>query len=196
MVKIDNLIVQYPNHNIAYPNTEFKTNKVTFITGRNGVGKTSLLKAIGHLLPYQGKIESSGFVTYHFQEPVLFNRSVKDNILYPVKIRKLDMNSYHDTMMQYAKILHIDHLLDLPAKMLSSGEGMKVSLLRSIVFKPEVIMLDEPTTHLDLESIDQLVHLIQTLKQTMTFIIVSHNKAFIDALCDHVYHLGGSHVHR
>jgi len=190
------LQVTYPEFTLSFEDDAFPKNKVTFVTGRNGVGKTSFLKAIGKLLPYRGNIRYEGFATYHFQEPILFNRTVRENALYPIKIRKLDCADFEDKLKRYASILHIDHLLDRQAKELSSGEKMKASLLRSILFAPEIVLLDEPTTHLDLESIDQLTMLIKTLKPTTTFVIVSHNRAFIEALSDHVYHIGGKYVHR
>ncbi len=196
MIKLQDVKVEYPNFSIGFKETTLPLNKVTFVTGRNGVGKTTLLKAIAKLLPYEGTIEYEGFATYHFQEPILFHRSVKDNILYPIKIRKKNIEDYQEQLLQYASILHIDHLLDRSAKLLSSGEKMKASLLRSILFQPEIILLDEPTNNLDLESIDQLIELIKTLKQDMTFVIVSHNRAFIDALSENIYHLGGTYVHR
>ncbi len=196
MIKLEHVSTPYPDFSIVFPNVVFPKNKVTFVTGRNGVGKTSLLKAIAKLIPYEGVIEYIGFATYHFQEPILFNRSVFDNIIYPLKIRKLAVSDYQDNLYAYAKILGIDQLLQRSAKELSSGEKMKVSMLRSILFSPTILLLDEPTTHLDLESIEQLTELIRVLKKDMTLIIVSHNKAFINSLQDFNYHLGGSHVYR
>ena len=71
---------------------------------------------------------------------------------------------------------------------------MKVSIVRSLIFNPDIVLLDEPTTHLDLESIDELTILIKELKNKITFIIVSHNQKFIDDLLDEEYHLGGNYV--
>ncbi len=196
MIKLENVKTSYPNFSIVYPNVTFAKHKITFVTGKNGVGKTSLLKAIAGLIPYEGSIDYQGFATYHFQEPILFNRSVYENIIYPIKIRKLPIENYQANLMDYAKVLGIHELLSRPAKALSSGEKMKVSMLRSILFLPDILLLDEPTTHLDLESIEQLVALIKQLKSKITFIIVSHNKAFIESLQDATYALGGHHVYR
>lgn len=196
MIKLDNLVTPYPNFSIVYPNATFPKHKITFVTGRNGVGKTSLLKAIAGLIPYQGTIAYEGFATYHFQEPILFNRTVYENIIYPIKIRDLPVQDYLEPLKKYAEILGIHDLLSRPAKALSSGEKMKVSMLRSLLFLPDIVLLDEPTTHLDLESIEQLITLIKDLKTKMTFVIVSHNKAFIEALQDYTYTLGGNHVYR
>jgi len=73
---------------------------------------------------------------------------------------------------------------------------MKVSIIRSIIFNPDVVLLDEPTTHLDLESIEELIVLLENLKHKMSLIVVSHNKSFMDDLKDEEYNLGGNHVYR
>ena len=58
----------------------------------------------------------------------------------------------------------------------------------------DIVLLDEPTTHLDLESINELTLLIKKLKNKITFIIVSHNKSFVDDLKDVEYKVGGKNV--
>ena len=71
---------------------------------------------------------------------------------------------------------------------------MKVTILRSIIFNPDYVLLDEPTTHLDVESIDALTDLIHKLKNKITFIIVSHNQTFMENLKDDEIKLGDSNV--
>ena len=191
MIEINNLVVKYKTITFKFEDYHFKKNKISVISGRNGAGKTTLLKAIASLIEYEGKIKVNGVITYNSQEAVIFNRSVFENIIYPLKIRKLDISLYQEKIMEYAKVLSIDHLLNKNALKLSSGEKMKVSIIRSIIFNPEIVLLDEPTTHLDLESITELSNLIKKLKNQITFIIVSHNKTFIEELIDEEYYLGG-----
>jgi len=196
MIEITNLKVSFPSISFQFTDFVFPKNKITLITGRNGTGKTTLLKAVANLINYDGDIQIGGFVTYNSQEPTLFNRTVYENIIYPLKIRNYNTEDYISKINEYCELLSIHHLLDQNALKLSSGEKMKVSILRSLIFNPDVVLLDEPTTYLDLESISELIHLIKRLKTTVTFIIVSHNKFFVDELADHTYHLGGSNVYR
>lgn len=196
MIDIKNIKVQFKTFELNFKDYTFKKNKITFISGRNGSGKTTLLKSIASLIQYEGTILSNGTITFNSQEPVLFNRSVYDNITYPLKIRKLNIDEYKDTIADYAKALDLTHLLDKNALKLSSGEKMKVSIIRSIIFNPDVVLLDEPTTHLDLESIEELIILLKKLKDKMSLIVVSHNKAFMDELKDEEYKLGGNYVYR
>ena len=191
MIEVNNLVVKYKTVTFNFEDYHFKKNKVSVISGRNGAGKTTLLKAIASLIEYQGDIKVNGEITYNSQEAIIFNRSVFENIIYPLKIRKLDVALYQEMIMKYSKALSIEHLLSKNALKLSSGEKMKVSIIRSIIFNPEIVLLDEPTTHLDLESITELSNLVRELKKKITFIIVSHNKTFIEELTDEEYYLGG-----
>ncbi|MCK5762140.1 MAG: ATP-binding cassette domain-containing protein [Candidatus Izimaplasma sp.] len=192
MIEIKGLIVKYKTIGFKFDDYQFKKQKVSVISGRNGAGKTTLLKSIASLIEYEGKIKVNGEITYNSQEAVLFNRTAYENIIYPLKIRKLDVSLYDEIIHNYCKVLNVDHLLDKNALKLSSGEKMKVSIIRSIIFNPDIVLLDEPTTHLDLESINELSILIKELRNKITFIIVSHNKTFIEELIDEEYHLGGN----
>ncbi|XMB85959.1 ATP-binding cassette domain-containing protein [Mycoplasmatota bacterium WC44] len=192
-ITIKGVSVKYKNNDsINFKDNIFKDNQITFITGRNGTGKTTLLKSIARLLDFKGEIVGSG--TYVAQEPIIFNKSVYENIIYPLRIRKVDISKYNEKLYYFTDKLTITHLLKKNATKLSSGEKMKVSIVRSIIFSPDVLLLDEPTTHLDLQSIDELINLLKELKKNMNIIIVSHNKSFIDNLIDNEYLLGEENV--
>lgn len=173
---------------------KFEKGKIAVISGRNGAGKTTLLRVFASLMDYEGTLKINAEVTYNSQEPIIFNRSAYDNIAYPLKVRKLDISNFHDKIIQYSKLLDIEHLLNTNALKLSSGEKMKVSIIRSIIFEPDIVLLDEPTTHLDLESIAELTELLKKLKDKITFIIVTHNKTFMEDLVDVEYKVGGKNV--
>lgn len=196
MIKIKNLKVSFKDTVISYKDTTFETNKITFIKGSNGTGKTTLLKAIAGLNEYQGTIESLGFVTFNRQDPVLFNMPVFKNIEYPLTIRKKDIREYQDKIDEYVKRFNIEHILHKNATLCSSGEKMKTSIIRSIIFSPGVLLLDEPTTSLDIASIKVLTELLKELKKEMTIIISSHDRLFIEELNDFIYELGDHNVQR
>lgn len=185
MIKVKDVTVDYGDISFEF-NQKFGNN-ITFITGRNGTGKTTLLKAIAGLIDYSGDIEGTG--TYFSQDPVIFNRTVYENIIYPLTIRGLDLADYNERIIDLAKKLDVYKLFNKNAKKLSGGEKIKVALIRGIIYEPEVILLDEPTTHLDIESIDELIVLLKELKHRMTIIIVSHNKAFMEELMESEYRL-------
>jgi tungstate transport system ATP-binding protein len=194
MIKVTNLKVTYPELTIKFDDVEIKENAITFVRGQNGSGKTTLLKSLSGLITYEGSIEGNLNITYNSPKPVLFNRTVLENIIYPLKIRKLDIDSYMDTVNDYSKKLCLTSLLEKHAHKLSDGEQKKTSILRSIIFGPKILLLDEPTASLDVESIVELTLLLKELKKSMTIIIVSHDRAFIEELHDDVIELGGNYV--
>ena len=196
MIEIKKVEIDYKTIKMSFDNIIIKDNRVTVIEGKNGSGKTTLLRAMSGLIPFTGSIRLDGDITYNSQEPVIFDRTVLENIMYPLRIRKLNVEDYLDEINKYSDMLELTPLLEENGKNLSSGEKMKVSIIRSVIFKPKYVLLDEPTTHLDIESIDELINLIRRLKNEITFIIVSHNKQFITELFDDKIKLGGNHVYR
>lgn len=191
MIQIKDVYVDYGDISFSFKNHTFDE-KITFITGRNGTGKTTLLKSIAGLQEYEGEIIGTG--TYLSQEPVIFNRTALENIIYPLEIRGLDPADYMDRINMLGDKLSIRHLFHKNAKKMSGGEKIKVALIRGIIFEPKVLLMDEPTTHLDIESIEELEILLNELKEKMTIIIVSHNKSFMETLKDHEYHLEWKNV--
>lgn len=194
MIKVKEITINYKSFKMNFSDILLRRNQVTFIEGKNGSGKTTLLKSISGLQSYKGEIIVDGEVTYSSQEPVIFHMSALENILYPIRIRKWDTEGVLEQVKEYSELFEIDHLLHEDATKFSSGEKMKIAIIRSVIFNPDYVLLDEPTTHLDLDSIEVLINLIQSLKEKITFVIVSHNKQFMDALQERIIHLGGSNV--
>ena len=153
------------------------------------------MKALAGLVSYEGTIEKPS-VTYVSSSPVMFNMSVLDNILYPIIIRKLDKDIYIPIITKYCEALEQTELLENNAETLSAGEKMKTSIIRSIIFEPEFVLLDEPTTSLDEQSIKELTVLIKSLKQSIGFVIVSHDRLFKNDLMDDHLEIGGNNVQR
>lgn len=194
MIKCNNVIVRFGEQTIKFPNKEFLKNKISIITGPNGSGKTTILKSLAKLQSYEGDIHYEGVSTFTAQTPIMFNMSVRKNIEYPLQIRGLNIEDYNDKINHYSTILGLNTLLEKNAQKLSSGEKMKISIIRSIIFEPDILLLDEPTTALDVDSINALTRLLQEIKSTMTIIMASHDRVFIKELADDTYKLGGTYV--
>lgn len=147
------------------------------LTGPSGSGKSTTLKLIAGLIsPNKGEIFYKGQnldsldlvhyrrqVSYCFQQPTLFDETVKDNLALPFAIRK-----QVDLPADY---------LDKKITTLSGGEKQRVALIRNLLFRPELLLLDEVTTGLDEES-KQIVHqLIARVHQEGTTIVqVTHDQ--------------------
>lgn len=180
---------------------EISKGKITGIIGPNGSGKSTLLQIIAGLdEEYEGEIIYDYKVTNQkpynsmslvSQKPYLFRRKVYTNIEYPLKIRnenKLEIKKRVDKIIER---LEINDLREKKAHLLSGGESQKVSLARALVFEPELLLLDEPTSNIDPESIKILEREIIRFnkEKRATVLIVTHNIEQSERICDNIIYL-------
>lgn len=171
--------------------------EILSLIGPNGAGKTTLLQTLSYLLkPFQGeilfrgrKIEANHSVLDYrrklamvFQEPLLFDTTVFNNVASGLKIRGMKKSEIHDRVMEQLDRFGISHLKDRSAKTLSGGEAQRTSLARAFSIQPEILLLDEPFASLDPPTRDSLIEdLEHILRQTKTTaILATHDR--IEAL--------------
>ena len=145
---------------------KIKTGSITGLMGPNGSGKSTLLKLLAFALkPAEGQIfykgrEESGFspavrlkVTLLTQKPYLLKRSVFENIIYGLKIRK-DTNHLEERVKTILSNVGLDYgsFAHRRWHQLSGGEAQRVALAARLILKPEVLLLDEPIASVDVES--------------------------------------------
>jgi len=167
--------------------------EILSLIGPNGAGKTTLLQTLSYLLkPFQGeiffrgkKIEANHSVLEYrrklamvFQDPLLFDTTVYNNVASGLKIRGMKKSEIHDRVMGQLDRFGIRHLKDRSAKTLSGGEAQRTSLARAFSIQPEILLLDEPFTSLDpptrdslLEDLEHILHQTQT-----TAIFATHDR--------------------
>jgi tungstate transport system ATP-binding protein len=127
------------------------------ILGPNGAGKTTLLRLLhGLQRPRGGSVQwqvkgadlyqAQSFV---FQSPIVMRRSVVENVLYPLLIRKIPRKMALQQAMVWLEKVGLSDFAAMDAKALSGGERQKMALARALVSEPEILFLDEATTNLD-----------------------------------------------
>ncbi len=179
------------NKNEILNNINLNLNKgeIAIIIGESGSGKTTILKLINGLLsPSSGKIFFKDKDIFNYNPTFLRKKicyipqtsvAIAENVFSEFKMVKKDINKEEVLALIYEFKLN-DKILEVPMNNLSIGQQQRISILRSIINKPEIMLLDEPTSALDEENIAILEDIIKNLnkKFNITFIIVTHNLQF------------------
>ncbi|MBC7189209.1 ABC transporter ATP-binding protein [Candidatus Aerophobetes bacterium] len=163
------------------------------LIGPVGAGKTSLLRLINLLdLPTSGKIYFAGEdllsppklrtekrrkMAMVFQKPVVFNTSVYENIAYPLRIRGYKKKIIREKVAKMLEIVGLQGYEKRNARTLSGGETQRVVLAQAMISSPQLLLLDEPVTNLDLSSILQVENLILKFnrEEGTTVILATHD---------------------
>ena len=201
MISIENLNKQFKNQLVLNNiNVKFSNGHIYGIIGRNGSGKTVLLKCIcGFLKPTTGVIsvnhkivgkdidfpENLGFI---IETPgFLLNYSGYKNLKYLASIRKkIDSNEIKDSMslvgLDFADKKHVGKY--------SLGMRQRLGIAQAIMEKPDILVLDEPMNALDKNGVEEMRRLFLKMKSEGKLILLtSHNREDIEILCDEVYEM-------
>ncbi len=187
-------------------NFELKKGDVISIVGKSGCGKSTMLKCINKL----GEI-NSGEIIFNgvnineipltvlrqkigivFQEYNLFDHlTVIENLtLALIKIKKYSLNRSLKLARDVLKKIDLLDKQDKYPDELSGGQKQRVAIARTLLMKPEIILLDEPTSALDKEMKESVLNLIkEMIKEDMTLIIVSHEENFVENVSDKIFKL-------
>jgi len=171
------------------PNLDVFKNEVLILLGPNGAGKSTLLRTAAGLMkpttgtirfasaPHLSDLEYRRKVSTVFQSPLLLSDTVSNNIATGLAFRGLSKNEIHDRVDHWMDLLHITHIKDRQAKVLSGGEAQRVSLARAFCLETELILMDEPFSAVDAPTRQELLDVLRNiLSQTnQTCIYVTHD---------------------
>ena len=181
-------------------NYEFARNRITSIIGPSGSGKSTLLRTLcrlndrvdgfavtGAALVLGQDIYARGVDVYAlrrkvgliFQKPCVFPKSILENALFGVERSRRSREEYEEIGKQALREAclwdEVKDRLGQPAPTLSLGQQQRLSIARTIAVKPEILLMDEPTSSLDPKSSRGIEDLILELKSRHTIILVTHD---------------------
>lgn len=180
---------------------EVRAGELLALLGPSGCGKTSTLKMIaGVEAPSAGQIFFDGRsvtrlppgarnVAMVFEDYALYPRlTARENIAFPLRVRRLPRAEIGRRVAQVAELLHVSDLLDQRVDGLSGGQQQRIAIGRALVRQPEVLLLDEPLSHLDAELKAELRAELKRLQHDtgVTTILVTHDQLEALAMADRV----------
>jgi len=189
VLKVDNLSMAFKEKQLFQGfNFSIKRGEKVAIMGVNGIGKSTFMKLIaGRLAPTSGSISwgHEARVSYFSQdhhEELNASQSVLEWLTNETRGA-----SSTDIRKVLGRVLFSKDDVDKDVLSISGGEAARVLLAKVMLEKPNVILLDEPTNHMDLESIEALSHALSEFDGTV--IAVSHNRHFTHTMADRILYL-------
>ncbi|MDX2271203.1 MAG: phosphate ABC transporter ATP-binding protein PstB [Cyanobacteriota bacterium] len=196
----ENADIYYGNyHAVRGVSLQIPSQRVTAFIGPSGCGKSTLLRCFNRMNDLVLGARVKGNVLYHdknlydddvdpvevrrrigivFQKPNPFPKSIYENIAYGPRLSKYqgDMSELVEQVLRQAAIWdEVKDKLQQSGQSLSGGQQQRLCIARTLAVQPEVILMDEPCSALDPISTLRIEELIQSLKQTYTIVIVTHN---------------------
>ncbi|CAD2222981.1 ABC transporter, putative [Angomonas deanei] len=192
------------------------------LVGRNGTGKTTLLRALSEkelegVSPFMQILHVEQEVVAGQESPLqvilatdvereqllkeeqeLLKRTDDEaNVRLNEVYSRLDAIDAHSAESRAATILHglsfTKEMMTSSTKMLSGGWRMRVALARALFVEPDILLLDEPTNHLDLFAVLWLESFLKDWKKTL--VVVSHSRNFLNSVCEEIIHLDDKKLH-
>lgn len=186
-----------------------KKGECILLTGISGCGKTSVLRTINGLIPnyYEGKLlgsievlgesikekpiyDISKKVSTVFQNPKsqFFNLDTTSEILFFLENMGTPFEKMHQRLNFISEFLNIKHLLDRNIFNLSGGEKQMIAIASALAADTDIIVMDEPTSNLDLYYIEKIAEVISLLKKSgKTLIISEHRLYFLNEPIDRAF---------
>jgi phosphate transport system ATP-binding protein len=209
IININNLNVNYGKKTILKDlSMNFKRNKITAIVGPSGCGKSTFLTAINLMLEehggrYTGEIifKDKDIRSYNkdnirrmigmvFQKPTPFPLSIYKNMTYaPIYYGVKDKTELNNIVIHNLKRVglydEINNELNMSAMKLSGGQQQRLSIARALTVEPEVLLLDEPCSALDIKNTAIIEDMLLRFSKDYTIIIVTHNLSQAKRISDY-----------
>lgn len=185
--------------------------EVVSFVGPNGAGKTTLLKSISnYLVPTSGTIEIMGIDLLKYPKKARRNLGVvfggdrgfynsataRDNLEFFARLLDVKERDIKQNVQEALEIVNLADVAEKNAGAFSKGMMQRLHIARGLVNKPKILMLDEPTVGLDIESVLAIRSLVKKLAASgCGIILTSHNMNDIETLADRIFLIGSGRIH-
>lgn len=200
MIEVKNLSKKYDNFQLKDINFKIKKEEFVGILGKSGSGKSTLLNILSGLdEEYEGIVQidgkkaiekiRDGKISMVFQEALLLpHLTVKENIIFPLKLKKLEKDVIERKVESILKELDLEEKGDNYPNELSGGERQRVSIGRALVTEPELLFMDEPFSALDYNLRCKMQELVKKIHRDfkINIIFITHDREEAFFLSDRI----------
>jgi lipopolysaccharide export system ATP-binding protein len=204
-ISAENLKKRYKNRQVVSDvSFEVNTGEIVGLLGPNGAGKTtSFYMTVGLVKPNGGRVllddqdvtkwpmykRARNGMGYLPQETSVFRKlTVRDNLKLVLELAGKSRKEQDEKVQELAEELHITHIIDSIAGVLSGGERRRVEIARAMATEPKFILLDEPFAGIDPRTIEEIQEILFKLKsQDIGILITDHNVAATLRITDRNY---------
>ena len=160
-------------------------------TGHNGCGKSTLLKIIAGLVrPTEGRVclEKGNRIHYVPEHFPKMNLTVVRYLTYMGKLERLNSTEVETRIHGLAEEFYLSNMLNIPMKHLSKGSLQKIGVIQAMLSEPDILLLDEPLSGLDVMSQQVFIRKIKEMQtHNVTILMSCHEPYLVDAISDEVY---------
>ncbi len=217
MIEFKNVTVVYDKDIVGLDNVSFKINdgEFVFLVGKTGAGKSSAIKLLtGEIRPTGGDIIVDGIVVNALKrakipylrraQGVVFqdfrllpNKTVFENVAFAMEIIGKSKKEIRRKVPKILALVGLDERANNYPNEISGGEQQRVSIARALVNSPSLIIADEPTGNLDVETSQEVMNLFDKInKMGTTIVMVTHSEKIVNDMCKRVIQLEGGIVVR
>ena len=192
VMKLEHVQQSYGEH-VVYKDLNFECERGqrTVLVGPNGAGKSTLLKILAGVIPINSGLREEGgnVITGYFAQNRVDNLNPKLTVLENVMELRTTENGLTEQQARgmLGTFLFRKDDVNKRVSVLSGGEKSRLALVKLMINPPNFLLMDEPTTHLDIMSIDALIAALKTYEGTLYF--VSHDVHFIREIAKTVLHV-------
>lgn len=204
----------------------FPENSIIVVTGPSGAGKSTFLTVFNRLWEESSEGHFNGKVSIRFidgevdiygpgmsvdelrrrvgmvfQAPNPLPMSIYKNIAFPLQLAgrksKKEIEDRVEKMLMKVHLFdEVKDRLSSDARILSGGQQQRLCIARALMLDPEILLLDEPTSSLDVKACEKIEELLIELKARHTLLMVSHYQDQVQRVADRVYELSEKQLHR
>ena len=217
MIEFKNVTVIYDKDIVGLDNVSFKINdgEFVFLVGKTGAGKSSAIKLLtGEIKPTAGDVIVDGIVVNALRrskipylrraQGVVFqdfrllpNKTVYENVAFAMEITGKRKKEIRRKVPKILSLVGLSERANNYPNEISGGEQQRVSIARALVNSPSLIIADEPTGNLDVETSNDVMKLFDEInKMGTTIVMVTHSEKIVNDMCKRVIQLEGGTVVR